>query len=91
MSLLIHLRSDGNIGVTVPPSKEGGLSHEILVPITLEGVRVLKRLLFIRESQPEATIGQFGAPTRLMIEKWLAEEKEEAQEVFTKLDIEINL
>lgn len=90
MALSLRLRDDGDLGLLYPPSYEGGLSHEVRVPLTLHGLAVLKRALLTHD--PTKRIGTPAVPTSTMVEEWLKEErKREEAPAPSGLNIEIKL
>lgn len=74
MGLEIILDDDGDMRVHIPGSS--GRGHDVYIPLTLEGVRVLKKLLMERKSFEHAKIGEPGSPTNHQIKMWLAREKQ---------------
>lgn len=72
--LEVELSDTGEMRVRVPGTGEGR-GHDLYIPITVEGLRVLKRLLIERKSEGDGRIGTAKAPTEHQIKMWLAAEK----------------
>lgn len=72
--LEVELSETGDMRVRIPGSKNGR-GHDVYIPISVEGMRILKRLLMERKGQDNVRLGEPGAPTEHTIKMWLAEEK----------------
>lgn len=57
--------------------------HWVTIPETLEGLRLLRHILIHRQAG-KARIGEEGAPTQWLIDKWLREDKARKQAEFEK-------
>ncbi len=56
------------------PSRTGA-SHVVEIPMTVDGLRVLHRILTARKGERNSTLGMEGSPTQAIIRKWLAENR----------------
>lgn len=72
--LEVELSDDGEMRVHIPGSSRGK-GHDVYIPMTLPGVRVLNRLLQQRKGNEDSRIGEPGAPSNHVIKMWLAQEK----------------
>lgn len=73
MGLEVDLGDNGEMRVHFPSGK--GKGHDIFLPISMEGMRVLKRLLMDHKRNPFAKLGEPGAPTQHQIKLYLAPER----------------
>lgn len=61
----------GNLTVTFPSARPGGLTHNVIIPLTPSGLLTLKQILTFRDRNKPATIGTPGSPTQLMVNQLL--------------------
>lgn len=88
MTVSISLGKAGFL-LTIP--SETGLSHELEIPQSLQGLTILKRILSKREKE-YPKIGNEGSPTQWQVEQWLKADRqarfEETKErLFDGLDL----
>lgn len=72
----ITLSPSGNFVLAVPSEgpKASGV-HHVVIPATLSGIQVLKKILS-RNAKQRGAIGEASAPTQYMIDQWLKADAE---------------
>lgn len=63
-----------NLLVTVPSPVEGR-SHVLEIPLTVGGLKALRKLLQNREHAADRRLATPASPTQQMVQEWLAEER----------------
>jgi hypothetical protein len=78
----ISLAPSGNFRLTIPSSAGG--SHSVEIPLTMDGVRLLKKTLEARVKEVRPTIGMIASPTAADIHKFLQSQADERRERIAK-------
>ncbi len=79
----IALAPSGKLALTIPSAS--GSSHTVEIPLTLDGLNLIKKTLLARQSEPVTTIGSAASPIAYEINKFLQNKaKERAQKVQEK-------
>lgn len=87
MNPTISLATSGNFALTIP-SSSSTLTHTVEIPPTLDGLRILRKILSARSSTPSARIGEDASPIREQVRLWLLEERQ--QRVLPKPEFDIS-
>lgn len=80
----ISVAADGRFALRVPTS-DGKNYHTVFIPVTLNGVYLLREMLTRNQLRDGEKIGDPLAPTQALVDQWLkvdrvAKEEEEAAE-----------
>lgn len=73
MTVTINLAGAG-LSLSVPSDVTGG-THSVAVPFTMEGMKIIRKVLMARQREADRRIGNTSSPTQDMVEKWLSEER----------------
>lgn len=80
----ISLHTSGDLLLQVPNG------HAVRVPMSLDGLRIIRRILQSRQRDREAKIARPAAPTQYMVDAWLKSANEaaklEVDEIFESLE-----
>lgn len=89
----LRLNASGEMLAIIPSTVENRSQH-VSIPITLEGLRILKRILVARDKGSQR-LGHESEPTQALVHEWLrAERQRELAKVVTEvedLELEIDL
>ena len=65
----IYIGANGNFRLDIP-SRTGG-KHTVSIPQSLDGLRLLRKILMEADATPEPTIGMAAHPTQAQVDAWL--------------------
>lgn len=69
----ISLDELGRLSLFLPGVKAEG--HHVTIPLTLDGLKVIRKILQERKKTPKATIGMNGSPTQEMVQAFLRDQR----------------
>lgn len=78
MTLSVRLGPNGNMEVHLPSENSPRGSH-VQIPLTLDGLRLLRTILIERQRDSIHRVGRANTPTQQMVHQWLAQAKAEAR------------
>jgi hypothetical protein len=79
MTLSVRLGPSGTMEVHLPSENSPRGSH-VQIPLTLDGLRLLRHILIERQRDHIHRVGRANTPTQQMVHQWLAQAKAEARE-----------
>lgn len=69
----ISLGASGGFVLHVPSTVNG--DHEVLVPATMSGLSIIRKVLSARVKDEDKRIGNTSSPIQFQVEAWLAEDR----------------
>lgn len=79
MSDITITLSGASFALCVPSDITGG-THLVQIPFSLEGMKIIRKVLMARQKEADRRIGNASSPTQAMVESWLATERRLARE-----------
>lgn len=90
MKCSLSLSPSGDLLLSIPSPT--GEAQTVLVPFSVEGLRVIRKVLLARESEPDQRLGHWSEPTQSMVEAFLRNEREtKAKSFVDKYDIQLEI
>lgn len=74
----ISLADNGGFLLEIPSQTVEG-SHHVVIPFTLTGLSILRKVLQERQREARSTIGMNGSPTQAQVEAWLEAERKQRE------------
>lgn len=87
----LFLGADGNMHARIPSALENR-EQVVSIPVTLDGLRILKRIL-VASDRGTAKLGHEAEPTQALVNEWLKAERQRqlATEVKGLEDLELEI
>lgn len=74
MNPTISLTPSGDISLTIPSNHVEG-AHSVTIPLSIPGLKLLKKILTERQRSPSARISEPASPVQAQVNAWLAQER----------------
>lgn len=99
MKCTVSLSPSGNIQLEIPSVLAAGRSHVVEIPLSLNGISLLKKILLDRKADPQSSLGKLSSPVASQVHEYLvkktrddqAEAKRTSDDVQKKFNITLDL